>query len=282
MSWHLSTFSASTTDLTTLALIIRPISGSRASSLWERASKREILRPYEKLVLETMDVHQAASHLDKWRASRSGSKLFERPSPLGVMAELIIRERIKRHASVLFIKSVDRKLHRRVDSDSDDSDDESYFLDAEMEVEDEAQRTQTVLAGRSLGGSTADLALSLENVWEMGTCDLDAVLSSPLTFDEGDTKALLSAVVLYRKIFRTPLVSSPGYATGEVQCSVILTPPPSPTRKDGELCLALRKVLGSSVFESPEGNGDEGCLGLALEDAKDCVVDMLIDSRREG
>jgi len=274
MAWHISTFSASTTDLTTLALIMRPISGTRSCDLWERAGKREILRPYEKLVLESMDVNEAARHLEKWRAIPSRNQSFERPSPLGVLAELLIRERIRNHASVLFVKSVDKSLHKwDSDSDSDDSDDESYILGDEMQAEDEIKRAQTIQAGRSLGGETAELALSLAKVWEMGTCDLSDVLSSSPAAADGDIKALLGAVVLYRKIFSTSLM---GCATGEVPCSVILTPPPSPAQKDGELRLSLRKVLGSSAFETLGGDGH---LGLALEHARDCVVDMLVDSR---
>lgn len=275
MSWHSSTFSASTTDLTTLALIIRPISSSRASSLWERAGKREILRPYEKLVLDSMNVHEAAVGLARWRWSRSGIKSMEKPSPLGILAEVLIRERIKKHASVLFVKSVDKSLHQRdSDSESDSSDDESYLLEAGVELEDEAQRAFTIKAGRSLGGNAADLALSLQKVWEMGTCELDSITASPL--DDDEIKALLSAVVLYRKIFRTSLVCASGFFNGEVPCSVILTPPPSPTQKDGELYLALRKVLGSTAFETL---GDGCHLGLVLEDARDSVVDMLMASR---
>jgi len=284
MSWHISPFSASTTDLTTLALIVRPISSSKASGLWERAGKRENLRPYEKLVLDTLDVNEAACRLAMCRKSHSDGTLnTESPrlsgnrSPLRILAEMVIRQRIKKHASVLFIKSVDKEQHRGGDvSESEDSDDESCLLDAEMDGEDEAQRSRTFSAGRSLGGAIADLAVAFEKVCGTGVCELHDLPSPPFTRDEVDIKDLLSAVVLYRKIFGTPLVCT---LEGMDEEDRSAARPPSQVHKDKELHLSLRKVLGSTAFEMTESNENESQLGMVLEDARDMVVDMLVDSR---
>ena len=66
MSWHVSTFATSTTDLTTLALIIYPVSPSKAHELWDRARNQDVLRPYERLALENLSVEDAADWLVKW------------------------------------------------------------------------------------------------------------------------------------------------------------------------------------------------------------------------
>jgi len=64
--------------------------------------------------------------------------------------------------------------------------------------------------------------------------------------------------------------------------SVILTPPSSPSPRDARAQQALRKVLGATVFEMlPDGNGDQemDSLAIAVENARDSVVDMLVDFR---
>jgi hypothetical protein len=282
MSWHISAFSASATDLTTLALIIRPISSSRASSLWERAGKRELLRPYEKLVFDTLDVHEAADHLDRWHKSRTNLALdktspwsTEKYSPLRALAQLITLRRLKKHAGVLFIKSIDRD-HSDGASSSDESDDESCLLDAEIGTEDEVQRTQTLQAGRSLGGIIAELAIAFEKVLEMRYCELDELLPSILTHDEGDIKDLLSAVVLYRDIFRTTLINPSECIDGGGHS---VNSSPAPIRKKGGSRPALRRLLGAAAFEMREDSENERWFSLVLEDARDAVVDELVDSR---
>ena len=66
LSWQGSTFATSTTDLTTLALIIYPVSPSKAHELWDRAGKQDALRPYERLASESFSVEDAADWLVKW------------------------------------------------------------------------------------------------------------------------------------------------------------------------------------------------------------------------
>jgi hypothetical protein len=281
MAWHISTFSASAVDLTTLALIIRPVAGSRASYLWEQARRKEIFRPHEMLVLESMDVCEAAALMQKWR--RTDFK-WEHHSPLSILAETLIRQKIKKHARLLFVQSVDKTLYQDDDSsDTDESTDGRYLLSAGTEAEFEVERLQIIQAGKSLGGPTADLALALEKVWDLGTCELPEASRSDVEYE--DVRALLSAVALYREVFRTSLVHAGTAECDTPSISVILTPPSSPSPKDGQAHQALRKVLGASVFEMlPDVNGDQemDLLAMAVENARDSVVDMLVDVRAAG
>ena len=278
MSWHISTFSASAVDLTTLALIIRPVAGSRASYLWEQARRKEILRPHEKFVLDSMDVCEAAAVIQKWR--RTDFK-WEHHSPLAVLAETIVRRKIKKHARLLFVQSVDKRVYHDDDSsDTDESTDGRYLLTAGTEAESEVERLQIIQAGKSLGGSTADLAVALEKVWDLGTCELSEASHSDVDYE--DVRALLSAIALYREVFRTSLVHAGTAECDTPSISVILTPPSSPSPKDVQAHQALRKVLGANVFEMlPDANGDQemDSLVIAVENARDSVVDMLVELR---
>jgi len=277
MSWHISAFSASAVDLTTLGLIIRPVAGSRASYLWEQARRKEILRPHEKLVLGSMNTSEAAALMRKW--CRADFK-WSHHSPLAILAETLVRRKIKKHARLLFVQSVDKALHQDDDaSDTDESTDGQYPLTAGTEAESEVETLQIIQAGKSLGGSTADLAIALEKVWGLGTCELPE--ASRPDSDYEDVRALLSAIALYRKVFRTSLVHA-GTECDAPPIFVILTPPSSPSPKDAQAHHALRKVLGASVFEvSPDTDGDPelDSLAMAVENARDNVVDMLVDLR---
>ena len=112
MSWHVSTFATSTSDLTTLALMILPVSSAKAAELWERAASREVLRPHERIVLSNMSVNDAAEWLAKWRlwhdTERKGSRCAacEKRTPLSVLAAILIRERLRKHAAAMFVNSV--------------------------------------------------------------------------------------------------------------------------------------------------------------------------------
>lgn len=278
MSWHISAFSASAVDLTTLALIIRPVAGSRASYLWEQARRKEILRPHEKLVLDSMDICEAAALIQKW--CRTDFK-WEHHSPLAVLAETLVRRKTKKHARLLFVQSVDKTLSQDGNSsDTDESTDGRYLLTAGTEAESEVERLQVIHAGKSLGGSTADLATALEKVWDLGTCELREASHSDVDYE--DVRALLNAIALYRGIFRTSLVHAGTAECNTPSISVILTPPSSPSPKDAQAHQALRKVLGASVFEMlPDASGDQelDSLAMAVENARDSVVDMLVDLR---
>ena len=128
------------------------------------------------------------------------------------------------------------------------------------------ERLQIIQAGKSLGGSTADLAIALEKVWDLGTCDLPEASRSGVDYE--DVRALLSAVALYREVFRTSLVHA-----GTIGCD---TPSISVIHPmDAQVHKALRKVLGASVFGMlPDVDGDQelGSWAMVVGGAGDIVL----------
>lgn len=345
MSWHISRFAVSTTDLATLALIILPVFPSRASVLWERACVRVkdgqgAAKVEEKMVLECMGVEEAAGWLERWRVwreSADGGKgrkrcaACERRTPLGVLGAILVRERLRKHAAALFVRTV-VPARSREDWDEygeDVAEGDAYVFDAEREWKDEQERKETVAAGRSIGGRTAELAILLERIWETGWCAQDDIIplstssvSHPhshahtdadadaeendddneeqdctdsqedlASTDESEIRTLLRATLVYRRLF--PSTSSlPSCNTTAVP--FVLSPPPSPSRKNAELHVTLRAALGSPAFEYGQGHGqtqrhgrdgsdaklENEKLSAALEDARDRVVDMLVDLER--
>ncbi|KZT08037.1 uncharacterized protein LAESUDRAFT_724515 [Laetiporus sulphureus 93-53] len=296
MSWHISTFAASTTDLSTLALIMRPVSSSKAATLWEAARKREFLRPYEKIVLDNMSVDVAADWLAKWQrwheTERKGRcAACEKRTPLGVLAAILIRERLRKHAASLFVRTVVRNDPRACVADECVSECEGYVYDAEKDYREEQERKETVQAGKSIGGRTAELALLLERIWDTGFCTHEDVLPPPrrtsenpdehadcedahdlASTDEAEIRSLLSATMIYRRIFPS---SFPACSTS---VPFILSPPPSPSQRNAALHMALRSALASPAFEFGSGGRlEDEDLSVALEGSRDRVTDMLVE-----
>ncbi|KAI0938422.1 hypothetical protein AcW1_001842 [Taiwanofungus camphoratus] len=297
MSWHISTFAASTTDLSTLALIMRPVSSSKAAALWESAGKREFLRPHAKIVLDNMSVELAADWLAKWQSWHEGERktrcaACEKRTPLGVLAAILIRERLRKHAAALFVRTVVRNASECPVSDCDD---DCYVYDAEKDLKEEEERRETIEAGKSIGGRTAELAMLLERIWDTGFCTHEDVLPVPrrvggcsrdqdadcedaqdlASTDEAEIRALLSATIIYRRIFPS---SFPACSTS---MSFILSPPPSPSQRNAALHTALRTALSSPAFDYASGGRleDEELSG-ALEESRDRVNDMLVELER--
>ncbi|KAL4246402.1 hypothetical protein ABKN59_009155 [Abortiporus biennis] len=281
MSWHISTFAASTTDLSTLALIIQPVSSAKAASLWDRARKQELLRPYERIVLSNMTVDDAAEWLAKWRlwheTERKGRcAACEKRTPLGVLAAILIRERLRKHAAAMFVRTVPGE-------DGNDA----LVYDADKEFQEEQERKETIEAGKSIGGRTAELAILLERIWDTGFVSHEDVLPAPrqlgtnknpdedvdcedehdlASTDEAEIRSLLSATVMYRRIFPS---SFPACGSSS-SVSLILSPPPSPSRRNLALHSQLRIALGTPVDHTTGRLCDEK-LGAALEEARDRV-----------
>lgn len=293
MSWHVSTFATSTSDLSTLALIILPVSRTKAAELWSRARNQEVLRPYEKIVLSNMSVEDAAEWLSRWHqwhdTERKGRcAACEKRTPLGVLAAIMTRERLRKHAAAMFVRTV-VPSGSRVEMDdgySRDSGDCASVYDPEQEDRDDHERRETIEAGKSIGGRTAELAIFLERIWDTGFVAHEDILphSGPhqseeefecedghdlARSDEAEIRTLLSATLIYRRIFPS---SFPSCATA---VSVILSPPPSPSRKNLALHVSLRAALASSAFDFDAERLKDERLGTALEDARDRVNDML-------
>lgn len=270
--------------------MILPVSLTKATDLWERARSREVLRPHEKIVLSNMSVDDAAEWLARWRVwhdtERKGGRCAacEKRTPLGILAAILIRERLRKHAAAMFVRSVVPNDIRE-EAEAFDTDDLVAAYNSEKEYQDDQQRRETIEAGKSIGGRTAELAILLERIWDTGFCVHDEVLPKPYLGqgedqewedehdlarnDETEIRNLLSATLVYRRIFPS---SFPSCATA---VSVILSPPPSPSRKNLALHVSLRAALASSAFDFEGKSEEDQRLGAALEDARDRVNDML-------
>ncbi|KAF5352211.1 hypothetical protein D9758_009218 [Tetrapyrgos nigripes] len=298
MRSHLSWFTASAADLSTLALVAWPLgqfARRHSRAVWDAARARKTLnhnlpsrnsvsgdrdggvnvqaRAHERLALESMNVDEAIEAIEKLKEDHKiRNEELNKYSPIGVLAWMLVRTRVKRHLQVMFVKAV---LPR--ESLVDDEDDTKSSACADEKEDDERRRT--IEAARSLGGKMAELGDVLQKVGTMGVWELDDLASFAEDEEQDEEpsldteiKLLLNALILYRQIFSSSILESAGYGSG---VSILLSPPPSPGSRDMKLHLALRKVLGSSVFDL-----ESGPLGGALEDARDKVVDMLVESER--
>jgi hypothetical protein len=238
------------------------------------------LRINEKLIFETLSVDEAFDRLALASASGTSTKGREDEdgtiyTPLQVLGCLIVKERVKKHFGRLFVQIVAHAEERAMVID-------------EQEKE-EAARRMTVDAARELGGYVENLGKAFERVWKTTSIEDDDFLyfvDSTESVVDHEIKALFTALVLYRRVFAT---------NTHPACGALLSPPPSPTPKTSakhvRMLLELRKALGNRVFEDTDAEGESeelenmegGChssRALGLEDARDRVVDMIVDVER--
>jgi hypothetical protein len=245
------------------------------------------LKINEKLVFETLSVDEALDRLAlaSWTKERGNDEDGRMYTPLEVLGCLIVRERVKKHMGRLFVQVVAANATERV-SMANDKEEKEYR-------EEEAARRITVDAARELGGSVERLGKAFERVWKTTISVEDDELFSERAADQDDDddeiKALFTALVLYRRAFGANI----GHPCDP--SSTLLSPPPSPTTKGrgvvkyAQMLHELRKALGNRVFEDDNTNDDvaddavdmEGVGSvLGLEDARDRVVDMIVDVER--
>lgn len=346
MRSYISWLSASASDHITLALLAHeiPIFGRKnAIALWEGArekaglcagipeKRRDIasglvndgnrgVREYEKLVLRDLEVGEAAKRLRELNGGKGEKRERYMLTPLGALAGTLVKERTKKHLMMQFILTVippsSSTTPPRIGQYTTTVEPGDLW-DEETAV---AEKRKTIDAARSLGGSLAELGDILERLQSNGD-DLEATHNPTSQHDfiqeglNGDIRSLLNAILLYRKIFPSSILShsrGQGYhdaaSNGAPNCSgvsILLSPPPSPSQKDIRVVYALRRALGNAVFDCnmedrPKAEGlvdcaderkasgsglawqEEGVVALALEDARDRVVDMLVDLEMEG
>lgn len=247
---HTPAFATSPGDLSTLALLVFPIWRARAAALWTRAMHARVVRPFERAVLSTMTIDEASISLAKASNIRF--------SPLGSLAVCKVHKAVVYLAGRTFVRAV-------LGADAQVGESEVY--NAEKDAREEEERRAVVNASRSMGGSSADLVDVVERVCTgifVRYEDTQRLDDTDIDEEEHDVRTLLGAIVLYRGLFPSGPPSSMGIP-------VVLSPPPSPSRRNTGLRAALRVALDGEVFY----NG-----GPELEEARDRVVDMLVDADR--
>ena len=242
-------FATSPSDLSTLALLVFPVWRARATALWTRANNARVVRPFERAVIGAMTVEEASISLAKTRNVRL--------TPLSSLAIRNVRKAVAHVAARTFVDVV-------LGPDVQSSDTEVYG--AEKDAREEVERRAVVDAGRSLGGRSTELVDLLERVTNGAFVRPEEIEYSDDSDDDEErgVRVLLSAIVLYRQLFPSALPGSSGV-------SVVLSPPPSPSRRNAGLRAALRVALDSEVFYSG---------GSELEEARDHVIDTLVDVDR--
>ena len=284
--------SSSIASISSLAMLVHGASGipgglarAKARSLWDSAKAhglspvltghgtRKQAQVFEVLVLESMDVTDAVERLSTASEEEKKGDSGRPYKPIEVLGCLLVKQRVKQHLGDLFVDSV---YGSKLEQD-----------DKESVKRKEGEMRRTIDAARELGGQVEELGRILEKVWKTPTASLDHInLDESVDFsqaqDSVDTQinALLSALVLYRRVFSDPL---------QLGCSsALLSPPPSPTLRSGSkgtrMVHALRQALGSRVFEDEDGDeeaeGEEE--GGRLEDARDRVVDLIVEMERSS
>lgn len=252
---HISSYSGvSTQDLSTAALVLYGapsalggITRIKARSIWKAATAKGGATSYEKMVLEGMSVDEAFERLGK-EITQQDIK-----PPIQILAGALVKERVRKHLGLLFVGSVRTSAEEERDAD-----------DKDQSEQDVLERRTIIEAARELGGPVGELGRTLERVWKLGAdCQVDVEdAKDEESGVNGEIKALLAALVLYRRLF-------PSVGNG---ASALLSPPPSPGREDTSEVGMLRRALGSRAFE--ESN--------ALEDARDRAVDMVVELERRS
>lgn len=259
MRAHLSWFNASPADLATCALLILPVplfGLGRARAFWSAAAAHAYKRQGRgacagQMVLQ-MNVEEAFSKLESFKREES-----RKDTPLVLLGAQLVKGKLRQNLAALFASDV------------------LYNTEEIEEVQAAAadDRRKTIEAARSLGGSVSSLGELVDSVLQGADVDLsspffDESLAAEGSIDE-DLKSILIAVVLYRRMF-------PMYVGGSKSLSILLSPPPSPRLGENtskELGYKLRRALDSAVFETVD---------LALEDARDRVVDLIVEGERRG
>lgn len=301
----LSTFTASASDLATLALVVKPFWRTKAVSLWSlalnRAQGKGSLRPqiskaHETFILESMSVDDAvkaivkldyansaqlyqspsiAEDSDSDSGSCDSDDLYDMSSPLAILAIRIVRDYVRNHAERVFLQTVSEEVLIGERTGAGERQENEYDLG------------RIVSAGRTLDSQTSLLVELFDRICNptslhlahpssmQDVTDPEEELNNACDAEANHISALLHAILLYRQIFPSTLLSIP--SRGDDDCkaaaassiSISLTPmpspPPSPSRRNMALHLLLRSHLYSPAFNRLD----------ELEDARDRVVDSL-------
>ncbi|KAF8875240.1 hypothetical protein BD779DRAFT_1476160 [Infundibulicybe gibba] len=241
----------------------------RAHSIWDsaRALADEVGKEHERLLLQ-MSVSEAHMRV---RALAAEGGFASGTSAPELLAGALVKEHVRDGLAQVFVKTVCMEEEYSIAKEEN-----------EEEKDDNVKMVQVVIAAaKELGGDATRLGRILENA-----LDLSSPASTPTPWNgsgmfeqpscsqstsgethiEEEIHALQTALTLYRRVFS---------ADAAARQSGLLSPPPSPGRRGGEVG-ALRKALGCRVFERPVGPV------VGLEDARDRAVDLIVEYERRG
>ncbi|KAI6045242.1 hypothetical protein EDC04DRAFT_134415 [Pisolithus marmoratus] len=256
-------------DLCTLALLAcslpLPFARSRAERLWNRAwgiveTNSHNAFTFERLVFKEMTLEDALQTLSASSKDTDMNSL----SPITLLASTLLHRRLLAHASSLFIHRV-AQVHDGV---------------VENFPEDEEQQwRETIEYGCSIDGGIATLCGVFKKVWrDEADIDVDA-----LEWGSADPslQVLLTATILHQQVFPPCRVANG--PSGSPEDTPFLSPPPSPQSEQPRDARGrrLRQILGSSVFEQSVTSDIQSDACASLEDARDRVVDELVNLERE-
>ena len=283
----LSSKSSSASQLTSVALslalpssngltsLLGGLARSKARSVWADAQKKAKTKS-EEIVFERWTLDEAVEEISIAEAKPS-------QTPLSVLASIAVKQRVKQHLGRFFVDAVGVASEECVDKKRSASKQENGARDEEKELK------RTIEASKEVGGDVAELGRKLERVWKASSSPFGLVASVALPSSEdcnlsaldAEINSLLTALVLYRRLFSGPTAASVS--------SALISPPPSPSTRSrtptptkdsmGNALLDLRKALGSRVFEDGEQEGDGES---AMELARDKVVDLVVEMERRG
>jgi len=269
----------------------------KARSLWAAAKEKVHSKVAEQLVLHSLDV-AACTRL------ASATKVVEfldtdrecTYTPLEILACGVVKERVRGHLGKLFVDAVAGEVVMRTRRKKNKKEGRRSMLE--------------------LGGSVESLGRLFERIWRTDSVELEDVTEQFTCADsghlDGEIKSLFTALVLYHRLFDDDDDAS----SSEMECdsckssttptmapSTLLSQPPGPTRtvaprqrvssamqmtakrrEQNRMLLDLRMALGSRVFEdgSCAGVGEaKGDIGIGLEDARDRVLDLVVDLERK-
>jgi len=283
----------------------------KADAIWDDArrvqSNNQKVKVKEEFVFGSMGLDEACERLagcvkrgdsDEMSDGEREYELIE------ILACGVVKERVRSHLGRMFVDFVGAH------EDEEDED---------CRAEEERRRRRTVDASRELGGSVEEMGRLFERLWKIGVGsvemgDVECAFSN--VQDSGgvneEVRALFVAFVLYARLFggassesseETETETDGGLSSSSdtviVSNSSLLSPPPSPANgslvpskikssKRAKMMLELRRVLGCRVFEGCVGKHECGVVrnvggGVVegLEDARDLVVDFIVDFQRK-
>ncbi|KAF8632891.1 hypothetical protein AX17_004737 [Amanita inopinata Kibby_2008] len=264
---------ASLEDLCTLSLVVhnagtsfvKTLLRSRSRMIWSQAKSicssfqgkpGKRIAMYEHLVLDSMDVDEAAARLDNIVVENLGLDTDFAPTPMKVLGGMVVRDLIKKHLGAAFVKHVEGDQER---------------LKLGLVGDEDEQREKAFLAAAELGGRLAELARIAERICRHVSAGNGHIIGADSYFiedlvdiDEDDEIAsLVLAFILQQQVFRS-------HQRGEW---VLPSPPPSPRHSAKDPVFLLKRTLGHRVFE-------EGCVD-GLDDARDNIVDRIVDIERK-